>query len=279
MDLQAVGYVMLARLEHLHAHPEKVQSAMQEAEQLVNSFDLAPKYSVWVKAALARLYIIQGNLEKANHLIEQSGINMGSTNDDAEISYLQEPIVLVFVRLLMAKGEYNPALVLSERLLQKAEAEKRMGRVIEVLVLQSLAFQRKKELDHALAVLERALSLAQPEGYTRVFLDEGKPMAKLLFQAKAHRIYSEYASELLSTLGGVPGTELPPAQLLIEPLTPRELEVLELIEAGCSNQDIADRLVISIPTVKRHISNIYAKLGVESRTQAVSLGRELRLFE
>ena len=74
-------------------------------------------------------------------------------------------------------------------------------------------------------------------------------------------------------------TELPPAQLLIEPLTLRELEVLKLIEAGRSNQDIADELVISMPTVKRHISNIYAKLGVESRTQAVSLGKELRLFE
>ncbi len=77
----------------------------------------------------------------------------------------------------------------------------------------------------------------------------------------------------------VPGAEHPPAQLLIEPLTLRELEVLKLIEAGCSNLDIADKLVISMPTVKRHISNIYAKLGVESRTQAVSIGRELRLFE
>jgi LuxR family transcriptional regulator, maltose regulon positive regulatory protein len=104
-------------------------------------------------------------------------------------------------------------------------------------------------------------------------------MVKLLFQAKAHRIGLGYASELLSALGEVFITELPPAQNLIEPLTLRELEVLKLIEAGCSNQDIADKLVISMPTVKRHISNIYAKLGVESRTQAVSIGRELRLFE
>jgi len=279
MDLQAVGYVMLARLEHLRAHPEKVQEAMEAAEQLVDGFDLAPKYSVWVKSALARLYIVQGNLEKASHLIQQSGIQMGRMNGDAEISYLQEPIVLILVRLLMAKGDYSAALALSKGLLQKAEAEKRMGRVIEVLVLQSLAFEGKKDMDQALAVLEKALLYAQPEGYARVFLDEGEPMAKLLFQAKAHRIGQGYASELLSALGEVFSTELPPAQLLIEPLTLRELEVLKLIEAGYSNQDIADKLVISMPTVKRHISNIYAKLGVESRTQAVSLGRELRLFE
>lgn len=279
MDLQAVGYVMLARLERLQAHPEKVQEAMQAAEQLVNGFDLAPKYSVWVKSALARLFIVQGNLEKASRLIQQSGIDMESMNGDAEISYLQEPIVLVLVRLLMAKGEYNAAMALSQRLLQKAEAKKRIGRVIEVLVLQALAFQGKRDMNQAMAALERALAVAQSEGYCRVFLDEGEPMAKLLFQAKAHRIGQGYASELLSALGEVFSTELPPAQLLIEPLTLRELEVLKLIEAGYSNQDIAAELVISMPTVKRHISNIYAKLGVESRTQAVSLGKELRLFE
>jgi len=279
MDLQAVGYVMLARLEHLQARPEKVQEAMQAAEQLVNGFDLAPKYSVWVKSALGRLSIVQGNLEKASRLIQQSGIDMGSMNDEAEISYLQEPFVLVLVRLLLAKGEYNAALALTQRLLQKAEAGKRMARVIEVMVLQSLAYQGKRDMEQALASLERALLHAQPEGYCRVFLDEGEPMAKLLFQAKAHRICNGYSAELLSVLGAVPGPALPPTQLLIEPLTLRELEVLKLIEAGYSNQDIADKLVISMPTVKRHISNIYGKLSVESRTQAVSVGKELRLFE
>jgi len=179
----------------------------------------------------------------------------------------------------LAQGDHEAALLLSECLLQMAEAGKRMGQVIEILILQALAFQGKKDVDRALEVLGRALTLAQPERYTRIFLDEGEPMAKLLFQAKARRICSEYSSELLSELGEATTTELPTTQLLIEPLTLRELEVLRLIEAGNSNQDIADKLVISIPTVKRHLSNIYAKLGVESRTQAVSLGKELRLFD
>jgi ATP/maltotriose-dependent transcriptional regulator MalT len=111
-------------------------------------------------------------------------------------------------------------------------------------------------------------------------------MAKLLFQAKTHRVSSEYASALLAAIGGKTGAGLPfiplgkPAtQSLIEPLTMRELEILKLIEAGNSNQEIADGLVISIPTVKRHISNIYGKLGVESRTQAIAIGKELKLFE
>jgi LuxR family maltose regulon positive regulatory protein len=232
-----------------------------------------------VKSALARLSIVQGNLEKASRFIQQSGIVMESMNGDSEISYLQEPIVLAVVRLLMAKREYNAAMALTQRLLQKAEAEKRIGRVIEVLVLQALAFQGNKDFEQALTVLEKAFSIAQSEGYMRTFLDEGEPMAKLLFQARSLRIGTGYAAELLAAIGNTYGRSLPPPELLIEPLTLRELEVLKLIETGYSNQEIAAKLVISIPTVKRHISNIYTKLGTSSRTQAISSGRELKLFE
>jgi LuxR family maltose regulon positive regulatory protein len=168
---------------------------------------------------------------------------------------------------------------LSERLLPELSKAGRAGRVIEILVLQALAFQGQKDTQQALAVLDRALALAQPEGYVRTFLDEGDPMAKLLYQAKAHGIRAGYATELLWAMGDAFGSVLPPAKLLIEPLTQRELELLKLIEAGYSNQKIAAKLVISMPTVKRHISNIYAKLGANSRTQAVSRGKELDLFK
>jgi LuxR family transcriptional regulator, maltose regulon positive regulatory protein len=279
IEFQAISYVVLAALEHGQGTPDKAQEAVRAAERMVNERALTPWRSIWLKSALARLWISQGKLGRASELIHESRITFDSKPDNVELPYIQEPVYLILLRLQLATSEYDTALELSERLLQKLEATSRLGRVIEILVLRSLAFQGKKEMDRALAVLERALLLAQPEGYCRIFLDEGEPMAKLLFQAKAHRMGQGYASELLSASGGVSDTKLPPSQLLIEPLTLRELEVLRLIEAGCSNQDIADRLVISIPTVKRHISNIYAKLGVESRTQAVSIGRELRLFE
>ena len=113
----------------------------------------------------------------------------------------------------------------------------------------------------------------------RVFLDEGEPMLKLLYQAKVHQVGGSYIAELLADKGTDSSKALPNTQPLIEPLTSRELELLKLIEGGCTNQDIADKLVISIPTVKRHISNIYSKLGAKSRTQAISLGKELKLFE
>jgi DNA-binding CsgD family transcriptional regulator len=121
------------------------------------------------------------------------------------------------------------------------------------------------------------ISLARPERYIRTFVDEGEPMVRLLHLARARQIETEYVTDLLSVIEKATGKTQPPSQLLIKPLTMREIEVLLLIEAGYSNQDIAGNLVISIPTVKRHISNIYAKLGVESRTQALAIGKELKI--
>jgi LuxR family maltose regulon positive regulatory protein len=273
-DLLAVGYVMLARLEHVQGNPEKAQEAMRASEQLAGEYPLSPRQSTWIKCSLARLWLAQGNLEQPSHLVQQSGITIAD-----DVPCLRVPEYLILLRVLLAQADHDAALALSERLLKPAEATHRMGQVIEILVLQALAYQGKKELAQALAALEKALSLAQPEGYVRTFLDEGEPMAKLLYQAKSHRTGIGYAAELLSAMGKATGITQPPAQLLIEPLSLRELEVFRLIEAGYSNQQIAAKLVISIPTVKRHISNIYAKLGVESRTQAISRGRELELFK
>jgi LuxR family maltose regulon positive regulatory protein len=273
VDQQAISYVMLARLEHVQHQPGRAHEAIRLAKQLVEEHHLLPRYSVWVKHALVRLWIAQGDLEQASRLVQQSGIRI-----DNEIPYLREPEYLALVRVLLAQEDYEAALALSKQLLQKAEATSRMRRVIEVLVLQALIFQGRRDSDQALTVLERALSLARPEGYVRTFLDEGEQMAKLLHLAKARRIEIEYATELLSAMEEAAARPQVPPQMLAEPLSQRELEVLKLIEAGCSNQEIAARLFISIATVKRHISNIYAKLGVQNRMQAVSIGRELRLF-
>ena len=278
MDLQAVGFAQLARLERIYSHPDEMQSAFQAAEQLLNGYDLAPRYSLWVRSVLARLLINQGNLERALHLIQKSGIDVDSSAGESEIPYLLEPLYIILLRLVLAQRKYNHALELSQRLLHQAEAGNRVGRVIEILILQALIYHGKNDKEHALAVLEKAVMLAQPEGYVRVFLDEGEPMVKLLYMAKVHQVGGSYLSELLSHVRTDSSQALPNTQLLIEPLTKRELELLKLIEQGCTNQEIADKLVISISTVKRHISNVYSKLGVKNRTQAISIGKELNLF-
>ncbi len=155
----------------------------------------------------------------------------------------------------------------------------RTGSVIEILVLRAIAFQGKRDVAQALSFLERAMALAEPEGYVRVFLDEGEPMARLLHQAQAHHLETAHLPQLLSALPRTSDTAAPTPQPLLEPLSARELEVLKLIAAGHSNEEIAAKLIISVKTAKRHISNIYGKLGVKSRTQAVALARELKLTE
>jgi ATP/maltotriose-dependent transcriptional regulator MalT len=276
--LHAEACIILARVEYALGNLESAQNALRLAERLVDECRLSPRQTGWLQSALARLWLSQGNPERAADFLLNRGLSIESTKDDIEIPYLRGPEYLLLVRLSLQREEYDHALALSRRLLQKFEAGGRMGLVIEVLVLQALAFQAKKDLPQALAILARAISLAQPEGYRRVFLDEGKPLARLLALFISQRTEAGYAAELLSQIRVDPGQVQPPSQSLIEPLSLRELEVLRLIEAGNSNQEIAANLFISIPTVKRHISNIFAKLGVKSRTQALALSKELDLL-
>jgi LuxR family maltose regulon positive regulatory protein len=269
----AFGLVILASIEHSQGNPEKSKRTGRVLEQLLREITLPTWKTIAINTAFARLLIIQGELERASDLVEKSNVSL-----DGEISYRQEPFYLLRLRLYQAQGEYDAVLTLSERLLKKQNEYKHTGHRIETLILRALAFQAKKEVDPALEALSQVFSLARPEGYRRVFLDEGEPMAKLLYQAKTHQLETGYVMDLLSAMGAPTDGVLPPAKLLIEPLTLREMEILKLIEAGCSNQEIAEKYVISVPTVKRHISNIYMKLGVSSRTQAVSCGKELGLF-
>jgi LuxR family maltose regulon positive regulatory protein len=170
---------------------------------------------------------------------------------------------------------------LLERLLQAAKAGGRAGSVIEALVLQALAHQAQGDIPPALVSLERALTLAEPEGYIRIFVDEGQPMQTLLAESLAHGADPVYVTRLLAAMNQQMGDEtaIPdPNQLLIEPLSKRELEVLRLLAMGHTNQAVADELIIAVSTVKKHVNNIFGKLGVGSRTQAVSRARELDLL-
>jgi LuxR family maltose regulon positive regulatory protein len=141
-----------------------------------------------------------------------------------------------------------------------------------------MAFRAQGDVEQALSILERALALAEPEGYVRTFLDEGEPMAELLCQALSRDIVPNYAARLLAAFGQEVEVASPAMESLIEPLTERELEVLRLIVAGLSNPEIAEALVIAVSTVKSHVNHIFGKLGVESRTQAMAKVRELELF-
>jgi LuxR family maltose regulon positive regulatory protein len=163
-------------------------------------------------------------------------------------------------------------------LLHAAEAAGRMKSAIKILALQALVFHSQGDSEEALSALERALSLAEPEGYVRTFIDEGEPMARLLRLALSQGIAPNYVARVLSAFDEEAELTPPAMESLIEPLTERELEVLRLIVAGLSNPDIAEELFIAVSTVKSHVNHIYGKLGVESRTQAVVTAQELGLL-
>lgn len=187
----------------------------------------------------------------------------------------------VQARLLIVQDRPAEALELLEPLLPIMEERKRKESLIEIQILKALAFQAQDDIAQAMIALERALSLAEPGGYVRIFIDEGPPMARLLFQAAARGIAPEYVNKLLTAFpDSEPAviSQPPTAEMMVEPLSEREIEVLQLIAEGLSNQEIAQRLFLSLSTVKWHTSNIYGKLGVKNRTQAVAKARSLGIL-
>jgi LuxR family maltose regulon positive regulatory protein len=157
-----------------------------------------------------------------------------------------------------------------------------MNSVLEILVLRALALDAQGDRMSAVSTLEQALVLAAPEGYVRLFVDEGLPMRALLCQAQARSSVPGYVATLLSAFGEQTLSDLPLTSAgpdpLVEPLTERERDVLRLLLEGASNREIARRLVLSVNTVKRHVYNLCGKFGVQSRTQAIIRARDLNLL-
>lgn len=253
--------------------------ALAEIQQAVESAQHGniPRLSILASAYQARIWLAQGKLDSA-------AIWARDYRQLGETEYLREFEDLTLVRVLLAEDQPTEALALLEAMLPPAEAAGRMGSVIEILALRALALEAVGDRSGALNALGRALELSEPEGYLRTFVDEGEPMARLLRHAASQGIVRGYASQLLAAFGvsGFARMEESPVPLhiqpLIEPLTDRELEVLRLLAEGLSNSEIAQRLFISLPTVKSHTRTIYGKLAVHSRREAVTQARTLRML-
>jgi LuxR family transcriptional regulator, maltose regulon positive regulatory protein len=271
-----------------------IRQAMGEADSALDAMDEACRMrprpevvALWnpAPAERARLLITQGRASEAARLSEERGLK---ENDD--LAYPSERDYLVLARVLLAQSEPVRALGLLDRLDTLATSQGRMGSVIEISALRSLALQAGGDHRGALAVLGDALSQARPEVYIRVFADEGRPMAALLRSlvgvrrrgggAAATVAEQEHIDRLIRAFGptGQGDKDAGAMTGLIEPLTHRELEVLSLIAAGKRNRDIADELVVTLETVKKHASHIFDKLGATNRTEAVTQARELGLI-
>jgi LuxR family maltose regulon positive regulatory protein len=284
VDQAASNRVTLARVFQAQGDQAGARDALREAERLIRGRSVTPPVAAQVTAYQVRLWLAQGNLAAASRWAQEStggpspsgGASALRTSPDDGLVYAGEFERITLARVLLAQGEPGRALALLERQLASAEGGGRTGRAIEILALQALAFQAGGEMDKATSALDRALSLAEPEGYVRTFVDEGAPMEKLLRHTLSRRVKPDYVARLLEALG-MPAA--PQAQPLVEPLSERELQVLRLIAAGLSNREIAQELVVTISTVKSHVNHIHGKLGVKSRTQAVARARTLGLLQ
>ncbi len=277
------GYIGLARVRQAQGDEQGALEAIQTAQRLAERFDAMDLDDITVALCRARLWIAQGNIEATTRWIEERGLDKDLSLETLKEEIRTTPSLYRFIEYptlalaRIAQDRPGDALSVLRPLLRAAEDAGWVTYCIEVLALESLALQAQGDVAQALAALKRALSLAQPGGFAHIFVEKGAPMARLLYQAAERGITPEYAGRLLAAF---PASEAPapfretPAEM-VEPLSEREREVLQLIAEGLSNREIAQKLFLSVSTVKVHTYNIYGKLGVHSRTQAVAKARAL----
>ncbi len=283
-DWQHRWYIAQARLHETKGDLDGALDLLEEAER---RFVRTPVPIIRPIAALkTRIWIAQGKIAEALDWVRTRDLSV-----DDELSYLHEFEHMTLARILItqekrspANGSIHDAQELLERLLQAAEEDGRKGSVIEILVLQALAHDAQGNLPLALVSLERALTLAEPEGYVRIFVDEGEAMRSLIEKLSCNRDHplSDYVDKLLAAFTqtvAVPKSDLIHQKSdLIEPLSERELEVLKLLRSELSGPEISRQLIVSLNTFRTHTKSIFNKLGVKTRRAAVHRAEELDLF-
>jgi LuxR family transcriptional regulator, maltose regulon positive regulatory protein len=283
----ATGLAALAWIRHAAGDPAGALEAIEEAGRVAPGPGVANLLNP-VPAQRARLLLTQSDVAAAIRWTKQRGLGA-----DDEVRYPQEGEYLVLARVLLAHDRPDQALGLLERVHGRAAAQARTGSVLEVRALQALALNGVGDEAGAVAALAEAVALGAPEGYLRVFVDEGAPMAALLGKlatagtAPAAAVGDLPPDELARLAEAFAGDGAPIGQHdgragvvpgLVEPLSDREVQVLRLVAAGRSNREIADELVVVLDTVKKHVGHILGKLGAANRTQAVARARELGLL-
>ncbi len=281
----AFGYPVLLRIFLSRGELDGARSAFQQIERIgtiMSQYCYLHVRSFYTTIDQVKLWLACGELDRAIRWVEE--LDLGERHGTP---FAREREEVARVRILLAKKQPTPALERLEPVLQKATTGKRWGHVIEIRLLQALAHQILQQETLALDSLSEAVRLAEPEGYIRSFVDEGASIEALLYQLRKRERKNgptPYLDTLLTAFqqesnAHVRAGEPTKAYQLPEPLSQREQQVLQLLAGGASNQEIAQELVITIDTVKRHVSHIFSKLGVQNRVQAVRQARELSLLD
>ena len=277
-------YVVQSRLKQARGDMDGAVQVLQEADRVSRIEGAYSLANFRLATQQARLNLLAKRPDEVIRWVRQleTAFAPGEAGMSLPVSS-REIIQTMLARAYLSQGEAEKALAVLEPLLPPAEAAGGLLRVVEVCLLKALTWQALGDAPAALASLERALTLAEPEDYVRLFLDEGPPLARLLYQAAEQGILPAYAGRLLTAFpeagaAPTPGRLSTSPSPIVEPLTERERQILQLIAEGLTNKEIARKLVISVGTVKVHAHNIYGKLGVGSRTQAIAKARGMGLL-
>jgi LuxR family maltose regulon positive regulatory protein len=273
-DALASGFVGLMQVRTAHGDWEGAFTALDDLEALGqhNPGVVLPI----VEASRAKLWAAQGDVQSTQTWSQTVDLDI-----EGDLDYSREAEALILVRVLLAQGNLTQAERWADRLLDTAEAGKRLGRAIELYILRALVFNEQGKQDEAFESLTRALTLAEPRGFVRGFIDEGELLSSLLARVADKDLEgAHYARQLLNI--GEQKADLPPSpppdQPLVEPLSQRELEVLRLLKTELTGPEIASELSIALSTVRTHTQSIYNKLDVTNRRAAVRRAEELRLL-
>jgi LuxR family maltose regulon positive regulatory protein len=269
------SYMCLVRILFSRGDLAGAEEVIQKIGNIAKKSRVPPWITAQMAAWQARLWLAQDKLDAAAQWVDERGLDV-----DGNFMFQNEREYIVLARILIAQERLDEATRLLHRLLKATEVSGHTSRAIEILVLQALASQAGGDKTRAMTMLEKALSLAEQGGFIRIFVDEGPQMEALLKSIKVEDgRMKEYIGSLLAAFGEKEfQPSSPSSQPLIEPLSERELEILNYIAKGLTNPEIASRLFLSPHTVKVHTRNIYQKLNVNNRTQAATKARELKIL-
>lgn len=269
------AYLLQSQIQQAMGESQKARQAIRHAEQVAARYRI-PRVSRIIAAYQAKFYLTEGNLEAAVHWVE-------AYEGRAAAEKLRDFEELTRSRILLSRGNYSESLSVLNCTLEKAKAAGRIASLIEAKILRAQVLEARGECEAGIESMTQAVALAEPEGFVRVFLDQGKRTADLLSRIRQMKILANvmsYSWKLLEALNEKGLVDSPQITLnvLVEPLSERELEVLHLIADGLSNPEIAARLYLSVNTLRAHTTHIYQKLDVHSRMQAVARAKELGLL-
>jgi LuxR family maltose regulon positive regulatory protein len=277
-DIMALSCIELATIQQALGDYEQARASMQEAYQIYESF--SPWGLQIIGAYQAMMDLMAGEEAAAERWAQENDLVI-----DGEFEFQREIEYLALVRVFIAQRRFEEAYALANHIHRVAQDAGAKQTELEGLILLALVTSAQGEYDQAFTHLEKALALSEPEDFIRIYVDEGRPMSRLLYEALSRGIAPEYVSRLLAAFPAEGSEEVKPPKPqraesgLVEPLSDRELEVLQYIATGLTNREIGQRLYLSLNTIKVHTRNLYGKLGVNSRTQAVAKARDLGILD